>query len=75
MAAHNVTRDEWTYEGHDIAYNPDGKNKLYIDEVVVDPDELGSMIYSRERVREYIEEEFDVGPGTGTLDEYPWRDD
>lgn len=62
--------DEWTYEGHDIAYNPDGDHKLYIDEEIIDPDELGSMVYSRDQVRTYIDEELESGIGTGTIDDY-----
>lgn len=70
-------RDKWEYKGHDIVYGPHGNYELHIDGEDVTGDLVGHS-YTREIVKTYIDENYeDGGPsiGSGTLDDYPWRDD
>lgn len=76
MSPTAAPKDEWEYKGHEAVWGPNGGNELHIDGEDVTGDLLGKP-YTRDIVRQYIEEEYETGPsiGNGTMGDYPGGDE
>lgn len=54
-----MVKDEWTYRGHDIEFDVGGQKNLYIDGERITANDLGTMVYDRDAIRNYIDEHYD----------------
>lgn len=67
-----MTHEEWKYKGHEVEYD---SGNLWIDGDLISPTDIGTMFYTKDAVRDYIDEhlEDDAAQESGPrpVSEYP----